>query len=128
MSTLVLTAKQALENVHRFRGELKSEGGKALQGRLAYARAWYAHQDDAGEWCFGPSKFIGYKGMTTEEYLSEDDTRDGRRTEKQLSHWFTELAVSDPLHQELSDKLAAFLKEFGKEPSRKTRINIPSEY
>lgn len=125
MSTLVSTSKQALRNVARFSKEL--EGSADLQSRLAYARAWYAYRDDDGEWHFGPSKFCGYQGMTAEEYVN-DDPRDGRRTERQLAQWFTEVPESDPLYEELTEGLTALLAEYGKAPSAKMRLNVITEF
>lgn len=125
MSTLVSTLNQALRNVARFGEELESSPD--LQGRLAYARAWYAHLDDEGEWHFGPSKFCGYKGMTAEEYVNEDP-RDGRRTERQLSQWFVEVPEDDDLYEELTERLTVFLAGYGKAPSAKMRINVTREF
>lgn len=125
MSTLVSTSRQALRNVARFSKEL--EGSADLQSRLAYARAWYAYRDDDGEWHFGPSKFCGYQDMTAEEYVN-DDPRDGRRTERQLAQWFTEVPENDPLYEELTGGLTALLSEYGKAPSAKMRINVTTEF
>jgi hypothetical protein len=125
MSTLVSTSKQALRNIARFGKEL--DGSADLQSRLAYARAWYAHLDDNGEWHFGPSKFCGYQGMTAEEYVN-DDPRDGRRTERQLAQWFTEVPEDDALYEELTEALTSLLAEYGKAPSAKMRINVTTEF
>lgn len=121
MSTLVTSSKQVLQNVDRFGAELK--GSPDLQNRLGYARAWYAHRANNRTWLFAPSKFCGYQGMTAAEYLN-DDPRDGRRTERQLAQWFTEVPEDDALHEELSDALTSFLAGYGKAPSTKMRINV----
>jgi hypothetical protein len=68
-----------LSNIARFREEV--ERSRALQKRLAYARSWYAYQDQEGDWRFGPSKFVGYDRMTAEGYIETAEDRDGRRTE-----------------------------------------------
>lgn len=125
MSALVSTSKQALRNVARFSKEL--EGSVDLQSRLAYARAWYAHRDDDGEWHFGPSKFCGYQGMTAEEYVN-DEPRDGRRTERQLAQWFTEVPKNGTLYEDLTEGLTTLLTEYGKVPSAKMRINVTTEF
>ena len=78
-------------------------------------------------WRFGPSKFIGYEGLTADEYMELSQRGlDGRRTETQLSQWFTEVRPSSELHDELSSLLSAMLAEHGKMPSRKMRISIPN--
>lgn len=125
MSTIVPTLAQALRSIKRFAGELDSS--PELQRRLAYARAWYAHQADDGVWHFAPSKFCGYKDMTAEEYIN-DDPRDGRQTEKQLQSWFTQVGETDPLYAELSERLTAFLDGHGKLPSSAVRINVTNGF
>jgi uncharacterized protein HemY len=121
MSKIVASERQALANINRFIRELDASPG--LQARLGFARAWYADRGSDGNWRFGPSKFIGYERMTAEEYLNEDP-RDGRRTEKQLTQWFEEVPEGTELHEELSSCLVAFLEQYGKTPSAKVRISV----
>lgn len=121
MSKIVTSERQALTNIRRFRKELDASPG--LQGRLSFARAWYAYEAGDGMWRFGPSKFIGYEGMTADEYL-DDDARDGRRTEKQLAQWFVEVPEGTDLHEKLSGQLSDLLDQYGKVPSAKMRINV----
>ena len=113
--------------ITRFRDEVRRN--PQLRSRLAYARAWYAHQDEDGQWLFGPSKFVGYKGLTAEQYIeqSEEGLLDGRRTEAQLKQWFEQLDPATELHEQLSSALSDFLAEYNKAPSQKMRINIPRE-
>lgn len=125
MSTLVSNERSALNNIRRFPRELK--GNATLKSRLAYARAWYAHRDIEGEWHFGPSKFIGYEGMTAEEYVNEEG-RDGRVTERQLGQWFTQVPDGTPLHGELDQALRSFLERHGKMPSALYRINVSKAF
>lgn len=121
MPKIVTSERQALANIRRFARELDASPG--LQGRLGFARAWYADKGSDGTWRFGPSKFIGYDGMTADEYL-DDDARDGRRTEKQLAQWFEEVPEGTDLHEKLSGDLFALLDRYGKVPSAKMRINV----
>lgn len=125
MSQLVVAPHQAIENILGFHKDLA--GSMELQDRLPYARAWYAYQDDLGAWHFGPSKFIGYKGMTAQEYLDEDP-RDGRRTERQLRQWFSPLEPDSDVYHEVNDALIEFLNRYGKTPSAKMRISITNEH
>lgn len=124
MSKLVSTSGQAIHNISHFSEKL--DASARLRGRLSYARAWYGHRDDDGDWHFGPSKFCGYKNMTAEEYLDEEHL-DGRQTEIRLSQWFTEVSEDDDLHEELYEGLTDFLAEYGKVPSSATRISVATE-
>lgn len=125
MSTIVPTLAQALRNIERFKEEL--DGSPELQRRLAFARAWYAHCSLDGTLHYAPSKFCGYKDMTADEYVN-DDPRDGRRTEKQLQTWFTQIDPADPLYDELSEGLMTFLADYGKPPSTAFRLNVTNEF
>ncbi|WP_313552386.1 hypothetical protein [Pseudomonas sp.] len=125
MSIIVSRVSQVIENILHFKEEL--DGNEALQDRLSYARAWYAHKDEEGKWLFAPSKFVGYRGMTAEEYMNSDQ-RDGRITERKLAEWFTLLSEEDSLYGELSEHLSAFLSHYDKTPSAAMRINVTSKF
>jgi hypothetical protein len=114
-----------ISNIARFREEV--ERSSALQKRLAYARSWYAYQDQDGQWRFGPSKFVGYDRMTAEGYIETAEDRDGRRTEAQLQQWFTAVDPESELGTQLSSALYRFLASYGKAPSTKMRINVPND-
>ena len=111
--------------INRFPEEVRQS--EQLRSRLPYARAWYACPDENGRWLYGPSKFIGYEGLTGDRYveLSKDGLLDGRKTEAQLKKWFIQVAPSTDRFEQLSSGLSAFLAEHGKVPSQKMRINIP---
>ena len=120
---LVATSAAAVEAIHTFNQELFRSPG--LAERLAYARAWYAVQESPdGNWLFGPSKFIGYAGLTADLYLETAGLFDGRRTETQLQRWFRELDPASPQFADLAPRLSAFLARYAKAPSRKARINV----
>jgi hypothetical protein len=121
MLTIVTTPRQAFDNIEKFEAELKKN--PELQARLAYARAWYARQDQSGKWFFAPSKFVGYQGIDAQTYL-EAEGIDGRRTEVQLQMWFRVIDSASPLHDELNSKLVLLLAPYGKAPSTKARINV----
>jgi hypothetical protein len=114
-----------LSNIAPFGEEV--EKSHALQKRLAYARSWYAYQDEEGQWRFGPSKFVGYDRMTAEGYVDTAEDRDGRRTEAQLQQWFTAVNPESELGTQLSSALYGFLARYGKAPSTKMRINVPNK-
>jgi hypothetical protein len=123
MYVVASNPQNVLANIARFGEEV--ERNLALQKRLAYARAWYACQDANAQWRFGPSKFVGYDGMTALGYIESAEDRDGRRTEVQLQHWFTAVDPASDLGGELGSALFAFLAKYGKAPSTKMRINVP---
>lgn len=125
MMKIVTTPAQALGNIEKFKSELWKNPD--LQARLAYARAWYAHQDQSGRWFFAPSKFVGYQDVDAETYLESAEESDGRRTEAQLQMWFRVVDPETPLYDELSSRLVALLAQYGKAPSTKTRINVVRE-
>lgn len=123
MSKLVSKPSEVRDNAVRF--ELEVDTSPTLQDRLAYARAWYAFKTKNG-WQFVPSKFGGYTNMTAKEYLN-NDLRDGRRTEKQLAQWFTEVPEDSELFTELYGELVALLETYQKAPSTAARISVLNE-
>ncbi len=125
MFKVASTPQTVLANIKRFGSEVRQS--PELQGRLAYARAWYASKNERGEWQFGPSKFVGYEGLDAKQYIKSAEERDGRRTEAQLQQWFAEVDSSSDLYEQLSSDLIAFLAKFRKVPSTKMRINILKE-
>jgi len=123
---LVTEYDHVVDNITRFCDEL--DNSQDLQDRLAYARAWYAHQDTDGEWHFGPSKFVGYSDMTAEQYM-DGQPRDGRKTELTLHEWFTPLPKkNDPIYKDLKNRLTAFLHNYGKAPCHDIRINVAKDF
>jgi hypothetical protein len=122
MLKLATVPAEAYQSIHKFQTEL--EASPELQARLSYARAWYAHKDEAGRWRFAPSKFAGYKDIDAKSYLEGAEISDGRRTETQLQQYFRPLEPTNPLFQELNAALFSLLAEYGKTPSAKIRINV----
>ena len=124
MPAIITTPAQARHNISRFAEELESS--VPLQGRLAYARAWYAIKGDGNQWVFGPSKFVGYQNPSAEAYMENYEDQDGRRTESQFQNYFRTVdpVVEGELHANLSSQLAIFLAKYGKHPSNKYRINV----
>ena len=124
MLKIVTNPRQSFDNIEKFNAEIKKT--PELQARLAYARSWYARQDQSGTWLFAPSKFVGYQDIDGQTYLEAEDA-DGRRTEAQLQGWFNVVDPATPLYDELNSKLVAFLAQYGKAPSTKTQISVERE-
>jgi hypothetical protein len=123
--TVASALQSVLLNIIRFGAELQNSA--TLQKRLAYARCWYACLDDEGQWQFGPSRFVGYDGMTPDSYVDIAEGRDGRRAEAQLQQWFTVVDPASKLRSELGSALYRFLAMYGKAPSTKMRISVPNK-
>ena len=98
MPDLIDNPIQAIENILRYQTQLQPEIRKSreLVRRMTAARVWYAIESNDGTWLFGPSKFIGYVGLTAETYVQMSakgyepaaDRLDGKKTERRLMRWF----------------------------------------
>ena len=98
MPELIDNPAQAIENIRHYQAELErgDHWSKELVRRMTNARKWYAVESEDGTWLFGPSKFIGYVGLTAETYVRmstrgyepAEDRLDGRETEACLDDWF----------------------------------------
>ena len=121
---LITNPETAIEGIQRFHESLEKNPNHPIVEKLPRFRAWYKAEDANGRPIFGPSKFIGYAGMTIDEYAAlKGHGLDGRQTENALRHWFDEPAES-PKKDELEDALHDFLDQFGKRPSIGHRISI----
>ncbi|MFI0849259.1 DUF433 domain-containing protein [Mesorhizobium sp. IMUNJ 23232] len=120
---IVASAVEAAEGIA---GYFQSVGSHpALAARLSRHPAWYAVRNAAGEWMFGPSKFVGYRGMNAEDYLvSGYDRKDGRETEPTLAAWFDEVEADTVLGMELRDAFARFAANMGKTPNKRWRVSV----
>ncbi len=129
MTRLVDSPAQAIENIHRYQIEIRSS--RELARRMTSAHAWYAVESDDGAWLFGPSKFIGYVGLTAETYLTmsarhyepAEDRLDGRKTEPVLRRWFEPSTRNGDV---LRDSLRSFLTECQQHarPNAKARVCV----
>lgn len=113
--------EDVVESVRAFNQGLKERQG--LEDQLSYFRAWYyIPKQDA----VGPSKFIGYKGMTATEYMrSHSKVLDGRVTEPVLSQWFDVLDEETPENYYVKRKAESLVDQHNKTLSRKARFSAP---
>ena len=98
MPALVDSSTQATENIRRYQLEIRrrTRSSDTLVERMTNVRKWYAVEADNGTWLFGPSKFIGYVGLTAETYVEMSaeeyepaaDRLDGKGTKRRLQRWF----------------------------------------
>ena len=121
---LVGSLGQAIENIHRYRTELREE--PRLRARMKQVHAWYAVRSNDGTWIFAPSKFVGYAKNTAQDHLSKQESRKGGRTEKLLRDWFETVAPETRRGKELDSALREFLGTYGhSRPRQGARICIP---
>ena len=112
-------------NVRRFGEGLKSS--QDLQNRLSTFVVWsYPPTEDA----VGPSKFIGYRGMTAEKYVqfsAMPGEMDGGRTEEWLGEkqWFRELVEGTREYLHVKRKVDELVQKFGKSAKTSARYRAP---
>jgi hypothetical protein len=132
-SMLVSSVDQAVSNIRRY-----NNNAEEVAALMPYARAWYAIRIGNG-WMLGPSKFIGYEGMTVEDYLGAPysaerhgrvqrgknaDILDGRVTEGVLRRWSESVERGHPDYDDLHTALNALCARYGKKPNNLARISI----
>lgn len=123
---LVGSLDQAIENIHRYRSELRDE--PRLTDRIKQVHAWYAIRSNDEQWIFAPSKFVGYARNTAREHLSKHKTRNGGQTETVLRNWFETVAPETRRGRELGMALRDFLATYGhSHPRQGARICIPRQ-
>lgn len=125
MPNLVTSLDSALAAIKTLNGSLHEH--PELAARLGQAHAFYVLEAEDGP-SFGFSKFVGYDGLTPDEYLRNYKTLDGRDTEHALSKWFEELRFGSPAYEDLLQELSEWLATFGKRPrggeSQKVRLMV----
>lgn len=119
MPSLVSSLDGAKTEIHRFQDELNVLPG--VVDLLSSFQSWYAIADKEGKILFGPSKFIGYEGLTAESYREVNQWTDGRVTEALLGRWFSQPDSNS--EQILINELARLLNRFGKKPNKRVRIS-----
>lgn len=116
---LISSLEEAQAGIRRFQDELNVLPG--LVDLLSSFRSWYAIADQNGNIIFGPSKFIGYVGLSAKGYRAVNPLIDGRDTEALLKRWFN--SPDSASEQVLIDELGRFLNRFGKRPNKLARIS-----
>ena len=109
-------------------------GDPRLVQRLTDFKVWYYILEiDA----VGPSKFIGYRDMTAEFYLSHtgiltkqtqprNRRLDGGATENRLKKWFDVTESGTAEYECVSGKVKELLGQWDKKPKEGSRYNVPS--
>ena len=125
---LVSNINHVIKNIEDFQIELNKKNGKNdLVNALGQFTNWFAHKDELGNWIFGPSKFIGYQGISLEKYENKSQNKlDGRQTDAILQQW--KIKPSKEEDKELREKLGLFLNSYGKRIKKTAKIYVLSEY
>ncbi|MGB9368635.1 MAG: DUF433 domain-containing protein [Xanthobacteraceae bacterium] len=122
---LVAKFTQVVENVEQYQRDLEVHAD--LAARMSRHPAWYAVRTENGRWLFGPSKFVGYAGISAKQYLGSYDRRDGGETERALSEWFDTVDLDSVLGRELEFGFRNFLAHYSKIPHKRRRISVAKD-
>lgn len=117
--TLVTSYEEVVANVEAFAASVGRDIGMAQ--KLSRFRHWYYIPGLA---TFGPSKFVGYRGMDGHRYLSPAAT-DGRDTEAVLKDFFEPVTARSAVGRKLSAELTTMLAAHGKTPNTRATIHVP---
>jgi len=116
---LVKNRDQVKDGIRRFNEELTRDAHD-LASRLRYIRAWY-YDPELDQ--VGPSKFIGYVGMTAKLYADlYARGLDGKETEPTLRQWFQTLEEGSPEEALVRARVEQLLARYGKKPNKKARF------
>jgi predicted RNase H-like HicB family nuclease len=116
---LVKSLDEVRASIRQFNADL--ERSAELAARLKMNRAWYY---DPELDMIGPSKFIGYAGMTAERYLQEG-AADGKQTEPVLKRWFRLLDNDSPEAAFVRSRAESLVAKHGKSLSEVARFCAP---
>lgn len=125
MSRVVISFEEVAQNIRAYAVAVGEHD--QLAARIKQHPAWYAIKDKAGDWIFGPSKFIGYPKASARSYLASYSRNDGKETEPALKRWFEQVDLQTALGRELHQAFQRFAEEHGKTPNSRWRISVPSE-
>jgi hypothetical protein len=118
MARLVDRYSEIGNNVGQFNKDMRD--GADIVTQLSQFRHWYYLSERKQ---FGPSKYIGYKNMTSARY-KRGSGKDGRDTEVRLTKWFQKLNARSRQWNILYDQLEDLLVTHDKKPNRRTFIHI----
>lgn len=119
----VASLEEVEENIRIYSASVQLR--EKLAARIRQHPAWYATRDQAGNWLFGPSKFIGYRDADAGSYLAGYSRKDGRETEPTLARWFAPVNPGSALGRELRAAFERFAARHGKTPNARWRVSVP---
>lgn len=119
MLNLVENYKDVLDNSEAFHNCM--DNSEEIIKKLGLFRHWYYIEETNK---FAPSKFIGYKDITLEEYITgtsrEEGYMDGRDTVPRLKKWFK--SIPEEENEIYYKKLEEFLSLYDKKPNKKVQL------
>jgi len=118
MNELVTSLEEVIENIKQFNKDLDNESDIVTQ--LSQFTHWYYIPSLN---LFGPSKYIGYKNMTTTKY-DRGRGKNGGDTERVLKEWFISQPKDSNKAQALRDELAILLASYDKKVRSNARIHV----
>lgn len=117
------STNEIIENIKMFNRERIIHSDHAIFDQAGKFKCWYAFFDNqADEWIFGPSKYIGYTGMNKDYYTSNYSELDGKLTEKQLVKFSS--AIDSELYSFLESKLFEALSVVNRTPGKSVKIKV----
>ncbi len=114
MPNLARSLDSVLASIRRLNHSLPKHS--ELADRLGQAHAFYVLEEEDRKPLFGFSKFVGYDGLSAEEYLRDCKSLNGRNTEHALSRWFEELRYGSPAYEAFLVLLTDWMAQYGKQP------------
>lgn len=118
MEPLVISLEEVIENIVQFNKDLEQETDIITQLRQ-FKHWYYVPALDL----FGPSKYIGYRKMNTDNY-ARGYNKTGVDTEKVLKQWFIKLSNSSEKGIKLMKQLKKLLDLYNKEPNAVVAVHI----
>jgi len=118
---IVKSLDDIIDNFHEF-DKIREKHNNVAYERFKLFHHWYHLREEN---IFAPSKFIGYKGTTLENYCPKTgDGKDGRKTEKILKKYFIEIEINTPKYNLFYKKLEKFASDIDKELRVQVFIHI----
>ena len=118
MPEFVTEYAEVVANVRQFNQDLGTNA--PIIEQLSQFKHWY-YVPELEQ--FGPSKFIGYKMMTSSRYARGEE-KDGRDTEAELKQWFILLQQDDSRYNSLLNRLEMLLEKHGKTLRSNFKIHV----
>lgn len=128
MPDLATSADSVMKNIDRY-----WEGAHDMPDLIkdaARASQWKCYKDSDDKWRFGPSRFVGYEGMTPAEYVKRKETHEGdlhgskTETHLRLQKWTILVPEDSKLHFKLAKRLSKFLNKSDKKLNVAARFAI----
>lgn len=123
---LVSSASQVRSNHAAYQQAIARgvSAGQPLIEVIPYIQSWIAVRGADGSLTFAPSKFIGYRDMTSEIYDRNYMGMDGRLTEVAIKDWVRIIKKDDQCYEQARDQLFDFCAKLGKKPNGRCRISL----